>query len=324
MTAGATTGRPAGRPGARPGAGGDATVGLAEAAGRLGVHYMTAYRYVRTGRLAATKDGSEWRVAEDELARLCGAGQVPPPRPLPRSTARRQLEQRLLAGDELGAWNVVEAALASGAEPVEIHLAMLAPALRSIGERWAAGELSVGEEHLATAAARRVVGRLGPRFTRRGRKRAVVVVGAVAGERHELPGAMLADQLRGAGFEVVDFGADTPPEAFAAAASRLRPLAVLVGATGTGHAEALRTVASAVHDAAEVPVLLGGAGVPVAVAARDLGADGWSGLDAQAALVAVESLLSRRNPRAGRATPALPAPSARRSRAARGTPPRSS
>lgn len=324
MTTGTAAGRPSGRPSRRGAASSDAAVGLAEAAERLGVHYMTAYRYVRTGRLAATKDGSEWRVAEAELDRLCGAGQLPPQRPLRRSAARQQLEQRLLAGDEVGAWNVVEAALASGAEPVEIHLGLLAPALRTIGERWAAGELTVGEEHLATAAARRVIGRLGPRFSRRGRKRAVVVVGAVAGERHELPVAMLADQLRGAGFEVVDFGADTPPEAFAAAAKGLRPLAILVGATSAGHDEALRAVALAVHDVAEVPVLFGGAGVPGARDARVLGADGWSGLDARAALGAVETLLSQRNPRAGRANPASPAPSGRRSRAARGMPPRSS
>ena len=30
---------------------------LHEAAARLGVHYMTAYRYVRTGRLPAERDG---------------------------------------------------------------------------------------------------------------------------------------------------------------------------------------------------------------------------------------------------------------------------
>jgi excisionase family DNA binding protein len=36
---------------------------LTEAAELLGVHYMTAYKYVRTGRLAATKVGGGWRIS---------------------------------------------------------------------------------------------------------------------------------------------------------------------------------------------------------------------------------------------------------------------
>ncbi|MDA8269090.1 MAG: helix-turn-helix domain-containing protein [Actinomycetota bacterium] len=37
--------------------GGSDVIGLQQAADRLGVHYMTVYRYVRTGRLPATKVG---------------------------------------------------------------------------------------------------------------------------------------------------------------------------------------------------------------------------------------------------------------------------
>ena len=37
-------------------------LGLQEVADRLGVHYMTAYRYVRTGRLPATRIGAQWWV----------------------------------------------------------------------------------------------------------------------------------------------------------------------------------------------------------------------------------------------------------------------
>ena len=40
---------------------------LNEAAELLGVHYMTAYRYVRLGFLQATKVGGCWRVAHSDL-----------------------------------------------------------------------------------------------------------------------------------------------------------------------------------------------------------------------------------------------------------------
>ena len=69
---------------------------------------------------------------------------------------------------------MVEAALASGMEPADIHLELLAPALRSIGDGWEAGRLSVADEHRASAVAGRLIGRLGPRFARRGRKRGTV------------------------------------------------------------------------------------------------------------------------------------------------------
>ncbi len=43
---------------------------LHQAADRLGVHYMTAYRYVRTGKLPARRAGSQWVVDAADLARL--------------------------------------------------------------------------------------------------------------------------------------------------------------------------------------------------------------------------------------------------------------
>ena len=60
--------------------------------------------------------------------------------------------------------------------------------------------------------AQRLIGRLGPRFARRGRKRGVVVLGAPPGDPHSLPTAIVGDLLRGVGFEVLDMGANAPAE----------------------------------------------------------------------------------------------------------------
>ncbi|MBA2625064.1 MAG: helix-turn-helix domain-containing protein, partial [Acidimicrobiia bacterium] len=59
-------------PGSGPAARGadGADLSLHEAAERLGVHYMTAYRYVRLGRLPGTKEGATWRVAATDVERL--------------------------------------------------------------------------------------------------------------------------------------------------------------------------------------------------------------------------------------------------------------
>jgi methanogenic corrinoid protein MtbC1 len=254
---------------------------------------MTAYRYVRTGRLAAERDGARWTVDPADVEQLLS----PTPRRrrgTARVDARSRLEDRLVAGDEPGAWTVVEAALTSGMEPADVHLELLVPALRSIGDGWEAGRLSVADEHRASAVAARLIGRLGPRFARRGRKRGSVLVGAPANEEHALPSAILSDLLRGAGFEVIDLGADTPAESFAEtarAANRL--VAVLIAVTGSGHDRALRTTVSAVRAAGvTAPILVGGAAIADEAHALRLGADGWSGRDARRALAAVEEAVA--------------------------------
>lgn len=266
-----------------------ARLGLREAAERLGVHYMTAYRYVRSGRLPATKVGDEWRVDEVDLAgfRRDRPGRSVerdesggPGKPAPRSrrTHRERLEARLLAGDEAGAWGVVEAAMAAGAEPSEVLTEMLSPAMRRIGERWAAGELPIAEEHRASAVANRLIGRLGPRFARPGRRRGTVVLGSVAGDRHSLPTAILSDLLRGAGFDVMDLGADTPPASFVDAGrqvGRLTAVGLCVSAPGV-----LDGVAAQVGEVRDglpgVPVLVGGGAVVDEASALALGSEGFA------------------------------------------------
>lgn len=58
-------------------AGGSREIGLREAGGVLGVHYMTVYRYVRTGRLAARREGGDWLVHRAEVEALRGGAPAP-------------------------------------------------------------------------------------------------------------------------------------------------------------------------------------------------------------------------------------------------------
>jgi excisionase family DNA binding protein len=262
-------------------------VGLPEAANRLGLHYMTVYRHVRTGRLPAIRRGGQWLVDVADLAPSTPskrAGREPTP---------RRLARRMAAGDEPGSWMVVEEALASGASPTDVHGELLVPALRFVGDQWEAGRWSVADEHRATAVAQRLLGRLGPRFARPGRTRGTVVIGAPAGEQHALPCALLADLVRAAGFDAVDLGANTPAESFESTARGSDGLvAVLVGVTTSGLEAAVRRTVGALR-ATGVPVLVGGAAVRDDRHARSLGADGWTGRTAADALETVESLVAR-------------------------------
>jgi excisionase family DNA binding protein len=256
---------------------------LVEAAERLGVHYMTVYRYVRTGRLPATRDGGTWRVDPADLALVRpGATRGPP---AGGRTGRRRagtpsaLVDRLVAGDEAGAWTLMESALASGRTPPEVLLELIGAALRDIGMRWEQGQLSVADEHRASQVASRLISRIGARFARRGRQRGAVIVCTPPGERHAAPVAMAADLLRWSGFAVVELGADTPADALGEAAERTPGLLAIGMActTPSSCASARRTITALRRTVPEVPVLVGGAAVTDAEHAVRLGADFFTG-----------------------------------------------
>jgi excisionase family DNA binding protein len=256
---------------------------LPEASARLGVHYMTAYRYVRTGRLPATRVNGEWRIRADDVDGLLRGPAQRPSRRRDVAGVRRRLLDRLVAGDEVGAWTLVDAAIAAGLEPTDAHLQLLAPTLATVGERWAEGSLTIHEEHLATAVASRLIGRLGPRFAPSGRTRGTVVIAGAPDDHHALPVAMAADILRASHHTVLDLGAATPPDELAravAGADRLLAVAICVSRSDN-EANVAAAVAATRHAAGNgVPILVGGgAADPALASAAGADAYGASALD---------------------------------------------
>ncbi|HET8621014.1 MAG TPA: cobalamin B12-binding domain-containing protein [Acidimicrobiales bacterium] len=265
---------------------------LQEAAARLGVHYMTAYRYVRIGRLRARRRGGRWEVTEADLDAFERRG--PPGRrgsvswlddaPAAGATPaggavaalqRGRLLDRLLAGDEPGAWRVVESTLVSQTTAERAHLDLLAPCLVEVGRRWAHGALTVGGEHVASTTAARLAARLAPLSAGPGRRRGTVVLGGAPGEQHGLPLTLLTNVLRARGWRVVELGPDTPVDDLlwaARDADQLIAVGVCAGSDGTlpAAAEVLAALRRALP---AVPLLAGGPAVPDDRSARALGAD---------------------------------------------------
>ena len=193
-----------------------------------------------------------------------------------------------------------------GVNPAGVLLDLMVPALRSVGDCWADGEVSVASEHRATSMAQRIVGRLGLQFGRRGKSRGTVALAAPTGDLHTLPVAIVADLLRWRGFDVLELGANTPGDALAEAVSREdRLLAVGLAATTRGLgprvADCVAAVRAAVPDAT---IFLGGAGIGSLRTARQLGGDLWSGPGADAAVDTVLRLA--RSVDAGSTAPATP------------------
>ena len=188
---------------------------LRTAAARLGVHYQTAYRWVRDGTLAASKVSGAYEVSGDEVARLQAvrAAPAPPPR---RATVRSwghqvdRLFGALAVGDEQAARAVTDRLHDGGVPLVEVCDELLAPALRRIGKAWADGTLTVAHEHRSAAICERLLARLAEHP--RGRPRGVVVAATPPGEHHGIPSVMAALALRSDRWVVHHAGCDVPAE----------------------------------------------------------------------------------------------------------------
>lgn len=267
---------------------------LKQVATSLGVHYMTAYRYVRTGRLPARQVGTGWVVRGADLAAFlvsrdgAGAGAG--------ADWRDRLRRTMVVGDETAAWRVLEQALAAGQTPVDCTLDLLVGAIDDISGRSALPSAPVAEEYLATATASRLVARLGARFRRPGRSRGTVVFGAPSGEHHTLAISIVADLVRLDGFTCLELGADVPPAAFAgAAAGAHRLVAVGIGMARPTSTDVVRRTVEAVRAVdPRIPVLVGGqaAGDPEVMA--HTGATAWASDGRHAVAVINELARARR------------------------------
>ena len=273
-------------------------VTLHEAADRLGVHYMTVYRWVRLGILPARKVNGSWAVDPADLDRsarpAADHGRRAADGPRRVSAWRDRLAAQMLRGDVTGSWGVVEAAMASGMESSDIYVEVLAPTLHEIGESWKNGGVQIEQEHLATGVATALIGRLGPRFVRPGRKKGAVILAMPPGERHGLGVAMLADILTDGGFEVRNLGPDTPAAALRAAmrdADRLAAVVISV-VDSQRRSAAEHLLAAARREDPSVPRLVGGNAVPDERTALGMGADGWAA-DPRALADLIEELRSR-------------------------------
>jgi excisionase family DNA binding protein len=172
---------------------------LKEAAQQIGVHYQTAYQWVREGRLSAVKIGASYHVEPDAVERLIAERLTPTPPPTRAQVRdweshRERLERLLLSGDEAGVRNQLDR-LAEGRVPVvDICEQLISPVLVHIGERWADGELSIAEEHRSSAIIERALAAM--MTNPPGRPRGTVIVTTPPGDEHALPATMATAVLR--------------------------------------------------------------------------------------------------------------------------------
>jgi excisionase family DNA binding protein len=185
---------------------------LREAAALLGVHYQTAYRWVRRGRLPAQLVDGKYVVSRQDLDAVDAGRRAPA---APKAPSRKRIDRQaermhvaLVDGDEATARQLARRLVDEGTSVIELIQSVFAPPLRRIGQDWHDGHLPIWIEHRASAIVERVLGELAP--NPRGRRRGTAMVAAVAGDQHSLPTTMAAVALRESNWHVHHLGANMP------------------------------------------------------------------------------------------------------------------
>lgn len=173
---------------------------------------------------------------------------------------REAYADSLLAGDEGGAERAIREAMEAGLAECVIYDALIAPSMRRVGDLWAAGAITVADEHLATDITLRMVALLRECFRvaeRRDRHR--VMLAGIELERHTVGLEMAGSVLTHGGYEVQMLGADLPVDALTSAVERHRPSLVGLSATLAATAKVLPAAVYAVRAAdPNVGVIIGG------------------------------------------------------------------
>lgn len=138
------------------------------------------------------------------------------------------------------------------------------PFMRAVGEEWAAGRVSPGQEHFASALIEgRLLGLARGWGSGSGR---CAVLACPSGERHTIGLVAFGIALSRRGWRITYLGADTPADSIAAAAARTEPAVVVLASVKsrcfTAKADELEPICS------EWPTVIAGAGATRTVAAR--------------------------------------------------------
>jgi MerR family transcriptional regulator, light-induced transcriptional regulator len=247
---------------------------LQEAAERLSVHYMTAYRWVRRGELPAFKTGGRLRIRVDDLEQFLAERAVDVAMKSHDDDGHTdwgrhvdRLVDALMVGDAARASSDVRKVMSDGATAGDVYVRLITPALHRVGTAWEKGEIGVAEEHRASQICVTIVAQLSDLFRRRRARRGTAVTLTPPHERHAIASAMVADFLRAGGYDVHHLGAGVPAADLAMFLRVVPTDLVCFSVTQKMPAEAYEELARACREHIPEPaVIFGGQGVDPAAA----------------------------------------------------------
>jgi len=179
-----------------------------------------------------------------------------------------------------GAVENTKKALESKINPMDVVSKGIVEGMNIVGEKFENGEYFLSELIVAGEIGKEVLKILDPHLRAEKiqlKKLGRVVIGTVRGDLHDIGKNIVVMMLEAAGFEVIDLGADVPPEKFIEAVRQHGPNIVAMSALLTVTMPEMRNVIEELKKAGlrdKVKVIVGGAPVTEEYA-KSIGADGY-------------------------------------------------
>jgi len=181
-------------------------------------------------------------------------------------------------------------AIDEGAEPMDVLNHGMIDAMSVVGERFSRGEAFVPEMLISARTMKKGVEALKPYLSKDAAGAlGKVVIGTVAGDRHDIGKNLVALMIESAGFEIVDLGIDVPGEKFVQTVRENEDVRIVALSTLlTTTMPAMKAIVASLNELENrdsFHVMVGGA--PITQAFADaIGADAYSADAASAAAMA--------------------------------------
>jgi 5-methyltetrahydrofolate--homocysteine methyltransferase len=189
-----------------------------------------------------------------------------------------ELHDAIVAGHAKAAVEATKQALAAGTDALELVNREMVPAMDEVGRLFECEEYFVPELLLAARAMKGSLEILRPLLAASGAQPAGrVAIGTVKGDLHDIGKNLVGAMLEGAGFEVIDLGADVSAERFVEAVRVQHVGVICLSALLTVTMPSMKATIEALREAGvrdRVKVLVGGAPVTQRFA-EQIGADGF-------------------------------------------------
>lgn len=141
----------------------------------------------------------------------------PAPNESPLDSARAVFLQTIFTGRRREALSVAREALRQGHTVAEVYVGLFQQALYEMGRLWESGQITVAQEHMATATVQYVIAQMYSDLPPATQKRGNAIVTGVQGEFHQVGANMVADMLEMDGWSVRFLGTNMPHSGILAA-----------------------------------------------------------------------------------------------------------
>jgi len=204
-----------------------------------------------------------------------------------------KMQDALMAGRKAEVETLVDQALAAGIPTRQILNEGLIAGMEKLGVLFKNNEVFIPEVLVAARAMNAGLTKLEPYLIKEKiEPKGLIVIGTVKGDLHDIGKNLVGMMLKGAGYKIVDLGADVAAEKFAEAARANKADVVALSALLTTTMVQMKNVVQAVGAAGlGIPVIVGGAPLTQDFADQ-IGAHGYAP-DAASAVDIVHRLIAR-------------------------------